>query len=68
MSTFRIALLIWVIAGVTVAGVGVLTVVATPKLAEQSATLIPIVALAGFAVAFVVSWIVARQIKSGQRS
>jgi hypothetical protein len=62
------ALLIWVIAGVTVAGMGVLAVVATPSLAAQSERLIPIVALGGFAIAFVVSWIVARRIRSEKRS
>lgn len=62
MSTWKIALIIWLIAGVTVAGIGVLAVVATPQLAAQSATLIPIVAAAGFVLAFVASFIVAKQI------
>lgn len=62
MSTWKIALIIWLIAGVTVAGIGVLAVVATPQLAEQSATLIPIVSAVGFVLAFVASWFVAKQI------
>ncbi len=62
MSTWKIALIIWLIAGVTVAGIGVLAVVATPQLAAQSAMLIPIVAAAGFVLAFAASWIVAKQI------
>lgn len=62
MATWKIALIIWLIAGVTVAGIGVLAVVATPQLAAQSATLIPIVAAAGFVLAFVASWFVAKQI------
>lgn len=67
MSTWKIALVIWLIAGVTVAGIGVLVVVATPQLAEASAQLIPIVAAAGFVLAFVASWIVAKQITATQR-
>jgi hypothetical protein len=67
MSTFKLAMLIWVIAGVTVAGTLVLAVVATPQLAEMSARLIPIAAAVGFAIAFVASWIVARQINAAKR-
>ena len=67
MPTWKLALVIWVIAGITVAGTGVLAVVATPQLAAQSATLIPIVAAAGFAVAFVASFVVARRINDAQR-
>lgn len=67
MSTWKLALIIWVIAGITVAGTGVLAVVATPQLAAQSATLIPIVALAGFVIAFIASWFVAKQITAAQR-
>ena len=66
MSTFKLALIIWVIAGITVAGTGVLAVVATPQLAAQSATLIPAVAAAGFVIAFIASWFVAKRITANQ--
>lgn len=66
MATWKLALLIWVIAGVTVAGIGVLVVVATPQLAANSAQLIPLVSAVGFVLAFVASWIVAKQINAAR--
>lgn len=61
MSTWKLALIIWLIAGVTVAGAGVAVVLAVPQLQEQSAVLIPAVAAGGFVLAFIASLIVARQ-------
>lgn len=62
MSTFRLALLIWVIAGVTIAGTAVAVVLAVPQLQAESATLIPIAAGAGFILAFIASMVLARKI------
>lgn len=64
MSTFKLALVIWVITGVTVAGAIVTAILATPSLAEQTRVLLPAGAAAGFAIAFIVSLVIARQINN----
>jgi hypothetical protein len=62
VSTWQLAAVLWLITGVTVAGIGVLAVLAVPELAVNSARLIPLVASAGFALAFVVSLVIAKQL------
>ena len=63
MSNWKLALIIWLMASVTIAGAGLTVIVATPSLANQAMTLIPIVTLAGFVVAYFVSLVIAKQIK-----
>ena len=65
---FKIAVIIWIILGATLAGVGLTIVVATPSLVGESMKYIPWAVLAGFIVAIPVSWAVAMQIAGTKRS
>lgn len=66
MPTWQLALIIWLVAGVTIAGAAVAVVLAVPQFEAQSAVLIPAVAAAGFVVAFLASIVVARKINPGK--
>jgi hypothetical protein len=59
---FKIAAIIWIILGASLAGIGLMIVVATPALASHDMKLIPWAALAGFVVAMPMSWVLAGQI------
>jgi hypothetical protein len=59
---FRLALLIWLVLGTTLAGVGVVVVVSDASLAAQAMKLIPIAAIAGFIVAIPLSFMVSKRI------
>jgi hypothetical protein len=65
----RIAVLIWIVLGITIAGAFGTVVLATPALANEAADLLPWAALAGFIVAIPASIFVARRIlaESGNR-
>jgi len=63
---YRIAIVIWIILGASLAGVGLAIVVAVPALANQAMKFIPWAVLAGFVVAIPASCVVASQI-SGRR-
>ena len=57
---FRIATLVFAIAGTTLAGILVMVVLATPSLADQAMRLVPIAAGGGFALGVPISYFVAR--------
>jgi hypothetical protein len=59
---FRLALLIWVVLGTTLAGVGVTIVVSNPGLYDQGMKLIPIAAIAGFVIAIPLSFMIGKKI------
>ena len=59
---FKIAAIIWIVLGASLAGIGLMIVVATPALASHDMKLIPWAALAGFVVAMPMSWVLAGQI------
>ncbi len=59
---FRLAALLWVIVGTTLAGIALVVVVATPSLSANGMMLIPIVCTAGFLVAMPVAYLIAKQI------
>ena len=61
---WRLAILLWVILGTTLAGIGVMIVLATPSLAPQAMKLIPYVATIGAALAMPVSVVAAKMIAS----
>jgi hypothetical protein len=63
---FKVAAILWIILGATLAGIG-LTIVVTPSLVDHSMKLIPWAALAGFVIAMPLSWLLAAQI-AGARS
>jgi formate/nitrite transporter FocA (FNT family) len=68
MSTWQLALVIWLITGVTVAGAGVLAVLAVPQLNSDAMRLIPLVSAAGFAIAFIVALAIAGRLKRRLRA
>lgn len=59
---FKVALLMWLILGTTVAGIAVLVVVSVPSLYDQGMKLIPIAAIGGFVLAIPISFYVAKQV------
>lgn len=58
----KLSTLIWIMLGITFAGIFGLVVLATPALAREAAELLPWAALAGFLVAVPVSILIARRI------
>lgn len=62
----KVAALIWIMLGTTLAGIAVTAVVATPQLAEQSAKLIPIWAAVGFLIAMPISLMIAKKIAAAR--
>ncbi|MBL8588801.1 MAG: hypothetical protein JNK46_09755 [Methylobacteriaceae bacterium] len=59
---WKIALLIWIMVGTTVAGIAFLIVLATPGLATQAARYAPYAIALGFCIGAYASWVVARKI------
>lgn len=60
----KLSTLIWIMLGITCAGIFGLVVLATPALASEAAELLPWAALAGFLVAIPISIVIARKIKA----
>jgi hypothetical protein len=58
----KIAVLIWIVLGASLAGCAMVAVLAIPGLAEQGMQLIPRAVLAGFVVAMPLSFLIARKI------
>jgi len=59
---FKLALVIWVMLGTTLAGTAVLVVVSDPNLLNQGAKMIPLAAIAGFIIAMPLSYLVSKRI------
>ncbi len=59
---FKLALLIWLVLGTTIAGIAVLVVVSDSSLSTQAMKLIPIAAIAGFIIAIPLSLMVSKRI------
>ena len=59
---FKIAVLIWVMAAVTLAGSFVLVALLLPGLGHSEMQMVPIAAIAGFVVAIPISYLLARRI------
>lgn len=59
---YKIAALLWGIAGTALAGMAVIVVLAVPALASHDMRYIPYAALAGFIVAIPVALVIARQL------
>ncbi|ABE41423.1 hypothetical protein [Rhodopseudomonas pseudopalustris] len=59
---FKIAVLLWIIGGATLAGMMVIAVLAVPSLSEQAMMWIPRAVAGGFVLAIPVSFLVARMI------
>ncbi len=58
----KLALLIWIMLGITVAGAFAVVVLSVPALAREAELTLPWVALAGFVAAIPVSIFIARRI------
>jgi hypothetical protein len=58
----KLASLIWIVLGATVAGSLVVVIVSVPSLYDNGMKLIPIVAIAGFVIAIPLAVWIARQI------
>ncbi|ABD08997.1 conserved hypothetical protein [Rhodopseudomonas palustris HaA2] len=59
---FKVAVVLWIIGGATLAGMLMVAVLAVPSLSEQAMTWIPLAVAAGFVLAMPVSFLVARKI------
>jgi hypothetical protein len=59
---FKIALLVWIVLGATVAGVALMLTLTIPALQPNAMKLLPIFSLAGFVVAIPASFYVAKKI------
>jgi len=64
----RLATLIWIMLGITFAGILGLVILAVPSLASEAAETLPWAALAGFVLAIPASVFVARKILAETRS
>ncbi|MGP9812472.1 hypothetical protein ACTZWT_13245 [Rhodopseudomonas sp. NSM] len=59
---FKVAVVLWIIGGATLAGMLMVAVLAVPSLSEKAMTWIPLAVAAGFVLAMPVSFLVARKI------
>ncbi len=59
----RLGMLIWLMAGTTLAGCLLVVVLVTPALAEKAMTWIPVAGIAGFVIAIPLSMIVSKRIR-----
>lgn len=59
---FKVALLVWIVAGATFAGAALTIVLAVPSLSSNAMKLLPIFALVGFVVAIPISLWIARKV------
>ena len=58
---FKVAILIWIMVGTTLAGIGLIVVVSIPSLDAQGMRFIPIGVAAGFLIAMPISlWIASK--------
>lgn len=64
----RLAALLWIILGTTVAGIALIVILTVPQLAENSATLIPIVCGSAFVAAMPLSLLIARHIQRNTKA
>lgn len=63
----KIALVVWIMLGTTLAGIAMAAIVSVPELSNQAMKLIPILCTAAFIVALPISWIVAKKIDAQSR-
>lgn len=59
---FKVAVLIWIVLGVTLAGVALTLTLTIPAFQPNAMKLLPIFSLAGFVVAIPASFVVAKKI------
>ena len=61
---FKIAVIVWMIAGTTLAGIAIMAVLAVPSLAVHDMQYIPLAAIAGFVIAIPLAYVVAKRISA----
>ena len=61
---FKIALIVWMIGGTTLAGIAIMVVLAVPSLAVKDMQYIPIAAIVGLVVAVPIAYVVAKRIRA----
>ncbi len=59
---FKIALIVWMIAGTTLAGIAIMVVLTVPSLATKDMQYIPFAAVIGFVIAVPLAYVVAKRI------
>lgn len=59
---FKIAIIVWMMAGTTLAGIAVMVVLTVPALAVHDMQYIPVAAAIGFVVAVPLAYLVAKRI------
>lgn len=64
---YKLAAVVWIISGITIAGILGTVVLATPSLEREAVEMLPWAALAGFALAIPVSMFIAKRIMAGTR-
>jgi hypothetical protein len=67
LAMLKLAIVVWIVLGATVAGAALAVVLAVPSLSQNAMKLVPIAALLGFAVAIPLSVVVARRIDAQTR-
>jgi len=65
---YRLAAIIWIMLGTTLAGIAMLVIVTVPELSGQSMQLIPAACGAAFVLAIPLSFLVAKRIEAQVRS
>jgi hypothetical protein len=64
---FRLAALIWIILGTVLAGIALMVIVTVPQLNADARKLIPIACVSAFAIAMLLSMVVAKRITGPSR-
>jgi hypothetical protein len=64
---FRLAALIWIILGTVLAGIALMVIVTVPQLNADAPKLIPIACVSAFAIAMLLSMVVAKRITGPSR-
>ena len=59
---FKIAIIVWMMAGTTLAGIAIMAVLTVPSLAAHDMQYIPLAGIAGFVVAIPLAYVVAKRI------
>jgi hypothetical protein len=67
-TMYKVAAVLWVMAGTVLAGAAITALLSVPSLADQLASLIPIAAIAGYGIAIPLSVFVAKRIGAGTRA
>jgi hypothetical protein len=64
---FKLAAIIWIMLGTTLAGIAMIVIVTVPELSDQAMRLIPLLCGAAFVVAIPLSFWVAKRIQAQTR-